>query len=480
MIAACGATYEFDVPIHGPDLTELRANTVVDAPEGATFALEWPNEAQTTVRFEDGKYVLYHELTVKVRTDTPGVYVVSQATTPIETTRHVVQEEPTPKPDPKPDPDTQARWAVIVDKSVDRPLEVGRCISDPRLARLYAETLRVADPHLVDEHGRQPALLEKAFVAAAQAEYPALVLLDGSGNVLGVSKDLDADEVLRLAPKLPQSVATQKKQLAAEKDVGLQFAEDLPIPMLTLPAGADKELEKAHQESQFPFGLLPEFNEGAQQTEPPEPGILGGIPLVPESEWKELGRKAFIDRLPVTKQLDGTCASAATAKAIEAQRLLQGLPYVEISEIDIYAHIARWGRGSSLRDNLDRVTRYGVASTDVVPRAWPHRTNGDAEADRARHKVLESLRVTPSFEAVGSVLQHGHFVVIGVRWPGGGGHAIVAIDTVRKNNDWAILIRNSWGKDWGSDGCGLLSRNTLRTLPNYGALAIGAVTFSDN
>jgi hypothetical protein len=92
----------------------------------------------------------------------------------------------------------------------------------------------------------------------------------------------------------------------------------------------------------------------------------------------------------------------------------------------------------------------GVCERSVVQREWPVTLPEEVEVWRSQNRMLEFVDLNADFDAVATALQRFRPCLIGVRWPGGGGHAIMATQLVRDGSrGWALRGPNSWKESWG-------------------------------
>ena len=158
----------------------------------------------------------------------------------------------------------------------------------------------------------------------------------------------------------------------------------------------------------------------------------------------------------------------------------QGLPRVVLSSGNLYNRVCGGvDRGSALDDALEELVTNGVCTADLQdPNEW--RTLAPGWKQEARHfKVLEFTDLNGSVAGLFSSLQRRQPVVIGVNWPGGGGHCVLAVGCRKDSRgNWEAEILNSWKKSWGDGGFGFLAQATLRTMPQFGCWAGRVATSS--
>lgn len=221
-----------------------------------------------------------------------------------------------------------------------------------------------------------------------------------------------------------------------------------------------------------------------------------GVHLIPRKEWSTIDNrhmvKAILDQ-------DGTraCNAFASVQCLHCIREEAGLPYVELSAGNLYGRINGGAdRGSLISDAIQQLEDVGVCKADAVGqlewqrRRWP----AEWKEEATRFRVLEAWDC-PTFDHQISAVLLGFFVntgiLVGSRFRpdpdtgwlpdyigGGGGHAMCACGVARdeKTNRWGLIVANSWGKDWGVDGFGIIPESYYRATPFNDAWAVRGVT----
>lgn len=175
----------------------------------------------------------------------------------------------------------------------------------------------------------------------------------------------------------------------------------------------------------------------------------------------------------------GSCTGHAIAGALEYYAQRAGHP-AYFSRLFIYyeerriEHTIKSDAGAMIRDGMKVVTKIGAPHEKLWPydiTKFTRKPTVRAYADAAKHKALSYHRV-PNLDTVRAELAAGNPVVFGftvydsfesdevartghVPMPLAderclGGHAVVAVgyhDVLR-----ALLVRNSWGAEWGLKG----------------------------
>lgn len=201
---------------------------------------------------------------------------------------------------------------------------------------------------------------------------------------------------------------------------------------------------------------------------------------LPRARWSEVNQ----DHLAwhVYDQVDGMCTSNAGAGAVMFCREVSGMPRRVLAPTTLYGQHSRWGTGSSLAENVDALLRVGVCAAQLAgEQVWPlSRLPSSWQQDAARHRILPGhvWNLRGLFDRAATALQRGFAVWIGVNWPGGGGHSVLASSLRRQGNTWYLRGPNSWGRRWNGDGFWNLSEAQCASMSRFGAYAVHAVVES--
>lgn len=176
-------------------------------------------------------------------------------------------------------------------------------------------------------------------------------------------------------------------------------------------------------------------------------------------------------------QLDGMCTSNGACETMMVERSFRGQPHVELAPEQLYYQHSKWGTGSTLDENLQALVDVGVCDRESIPKHarredWPR----DWEELAAKNRMLEFIDLNADFDAVATALQRGLPCLIGVRWPGGGGHAIAATELAKDGRDWVLRGPNSWGANWGDEGFYTLTERQCADFGSFGCWAAGSST----
>lgn len=189
----------------------------------------------------------------------------------------------------------------------------------------------------------------------------------------------------------------------------------------------------------------------------------------------------------------GSCTANAIAAAFDFGRHKQGKAFLTPSRLFIYyleremEHSIAYDSGAMLRDGIKVATRQGVCPETM----WPYDETKfilcppkDCYQAALDNQVLSYSRLTSSLNTTLTCLAMGYPFVFGftvyesfeseavastgeVTMPGLnesaiGGHAVVAVGFSLTKR--AVLVRNSWGTDWGSNGYFWMPFDYITTL----------------
>lgn len=193
------------------------------------------------------------------------------------------------------------------------------------------------------------------------------------------------------------------------------------------------------------------------------------IELIPRAEWPDriadmersksrLTDLADFSGLTVLNQeRTNYCWCNGVVHCVEVLRLVQGESLVRLSPASIggpltgYRNVGGWGSKA-----LEYVVEHGV-----VPQSdWPANAidqRYDTEATRklrANYQVDDWYDVPPrNFDAMMTCLLLRMPCAVAYNW---WGHLVCAMDPYHKNGQFGVVIDNSWGTSWGTNGRSVL------------------------
>lgn len=199
------------------------------------------------------------------------------------------------------------------------------------------------------------------------------------------------------------------------------------------------------------------------------------LPVLSEQELKERieeleKRKSRLSDLirasgTKCKNQNGTnyCWINAPARSIEVVRMVQGLPFVEMSpasggaQIKGFRNVGGWGT-----EALEWIEMHGLCDAKLWPvNAIDRRyLTPEAKANALLHRIPEWYDIPcggdGGFLRMLTCLVNLIPVPIGLNW---WGHEVLAVDgVVMPNGDLAVRIENSHGSSYGDQGMAVLNR----------------------
>lgn len=370
-------------------------------------------------------------------------------------------DSPLPPPDPPapPGPTPQKISAAIVEESSARaaitPAQVAALVSaDPaKWSKAAGSKYFVLDRDALAKDN-QPNDTVRFFLKHAGEKLPALVI--------GTS---GSKQVLYNGPLPPDSASLLK---LLETYGGKAPALTAAAPQIDHSLSKLDEAQPADRAA----GLLPRSQAVTR---------FGGLRTF-STDFKEIPRADWPSRLlslqprvwhVFNQGRLSSCASNATAQSLMLLREIAGMPRVVLSPGSLYGQVTRTDSGSTLDDNLSALAAVGlVPSSAMDANAWTARSYPADWKDLAKpYRVTEWYDLGGKVESIATAVLYGFPVVIGVDWPGGGGHAVLVVGLVVDKGTVRFLICNSWGPEWNNGGFGTLSEPVVRTSSKYGAFA---------
>jgi hypothetical protein len=209
--------------------------------------------------------------------------------------------------------------------------------------------------------------------------------------------------------------------------------------------------------------------------------------LIPRAEWAERAEAldaakatpehlATYAKVPILNQKNlPYCWCYGTVGLMSVAYAQAGLPVGYLSATSVAAKIKNYVKvGGWAGEAIEGIQRFGVSTTEFWPEAVLDRRydTPDQRENAARHKVVEFEEVPPkSFAAVATALLTGKGCTLGLAW---WGHLVYATRlVVLGRNEFGVVIRNSWGPDWETNGTAVLVES--RATPDE-SFTIGSVT----
>jgi hypothetical protein len=192
-------------------------------------------------------------------------------------------------------------------------------------------------------------------------------------------------------------------------------------------------------------------------------------PLIPRDEWKTRvaekdanGTWLFniLKDIPAKDQNGlGYCHAYGPVAALERMRVLQGLPYVELSAESIGGPVTNWrNEGAMPEDDVEQLIRIGCCRADMMDKPHslnPNRWNENWEADCANHKLLEAWDADvpgKAFDGHATLTLSDCLDAIGFDQLSHEIHGGYQLRYNAKSGLWEILNQNNWGPNWPEPG----------------------------
>lgn len=199
------------------------------------------------------------------------------------------------------------------------------------------------------------------------------------------------------------------------------------------------------------------------------------LQVIPRGEWsgllkEQLERKARVSDLqnfPPHDQ-DGlpTCWANGPAHAATTARVMQGLPYLEMSACSVAVPISGGHVGGNEDTAVEYAAKHGWCSTKVWPNNSTDRgklNDSTCNEDRQHHMALEWIYLGSRFENYATAALLGLPMAVAYNdWS----HVVALCDLVEiEAGHYGLRIRNNWG-NWGA-------KNDYG-FPGYAVFAEGA------
>ena len=200
---------------------------------------------------------------------------------------------------------------------------------------------------------------------------------------------------------------------------------------------------------------------------------------------------------PVYNQYNiGSCTANSMGGLFEFRQMKQGLSSFMPSRLYIYFNTrdyegtANSDAGATLRDTMKMMVKYGACPESMwsYNKCFKKKPTPDCYVEGEKHQVIEYLRVTHTLYEIKQCLAQGNPVAFGIMLfesfmtdevartgqaimplsteSSIGGHAVLAVGYDEKKK--MLIIRNSWGTEWGDKGYFYLPYEYIET-PNLAA-----------
>lgn len=190
----------------------------------------------------------------------------------------------------------------------------------------------------------------------------------------------------------------------------------------------------------------------------PFPKFEDHFVIPPRAQWSDMlkaqvagqGLVSDYQNFPPHDQ-NGTpqCWANGPAGAMTVQRVMQGLPYVEVSAASVAVPISGGNRGGWEQEALEYYAQHGGCPSSLWPNYSTDRsllTNPECEASRPHFKSLEWYDLGNSFENYAAASLYGFPQAVAYNW---WSHVVMCCDLVEISpGKFGLRIRNNWGK-WG-------------------------------
>ena len=219
-------------------------------------------------------------------------------------------------------------------------------------------------------------------------------------------------------------------------------------------------------------------------------GLIAGeeqIKPYPESEWPDrikamAGR--FIGDVMVANKVKckdqnglGFCWTYSLTSCVEVIRLQQGQGYVELNPESLGGDVGWRNAGNSLDSAIAYARTHGICERRFSP---PHNLKTGTwqkgwEENALGYKPAEwfDLDGKERWPMTVTALLSGYPVYVGYDW---WRHALIVVGLTLVGSEVCLVLRNSWGSNYGDDGYFVLKGN--KKYPSYGCFAPRSVTWN--
>jgi hypothetical protein len=172
------------------------------------------------------------------------------------------------------------------------------------------------------------------------------------------------------------------------------------------------------------------------------------------------------------------CWAHSLASGCECARIYDGRAYLELAPESLGGSVQWRNTGSTLEGAIEWARIHGIAPRAFVPNnvldPKQYVANWDKVALNFRPLELIEIGTSNTWNDIVQILLHGIAVYAGYDW---WGHAVLIVALTYVDNELCAIILNSWGKDWGTNGRGILKGD--HKVPRWGAYAICVLPYYD-
>lgn len=171
------------------------------------------------------------------------------------------------------------------------------------------------------------------------------------------------------------------------------------------------------------------------------------------------------------------CWMYGTVAGVATQYAKTGIKTPRFSPTSTAAMVKKFkAEGGWATEACNGISKFGIATLDVWPNVSMNKTlpaMSYVRENMHQHDLIEFEDFgVNNFDAAMSVLLdplHSAPVTGGYMW---WGHLIILLKAIRVDDQWGVIFANSWGKDWGEQGYGILLGD--KAIP-YESVRIGSV-----